>query len=149
MQFVLVTDNGFRFALAHFAITTMPVVTLGEKVWEGIEWILRAGFKPYWLLCHGGEPNQSFIKMCFEDPEEKILLRIISRMASRLLLWQTVRCVKQRLHLRYFGRFGFFCRRSSMEKRCFKTKQQKGMGKITDSFEILLPEAIHFHEGKT
>ncbi len=69
MQFALVTDNGFRFALAHFAITTMPAVTLGEKVWEGIEWILRAGFKPYWLLCDGGEPNRSFIKMCFEDLE--------------------------------------------------------------------------------
>ena len=47
VQFVLVTDSGFRFTLAHFAIATMPAVTLGEKIWEGIEWTLRAGFRLY------------------------------------------------------------------------------------------------------
>ena len=45
VQFALVTDSGFRFALAHFAIGTMPAISLGEQIWEGLEWILKAGFR--------------------------------------------------------------------------------------------------------
>ena len=45
VQFALVTDSGFRFALAHFDIGSMPAITLGEKIWEGVEWIIRAGFR--------------------------------------------------------------------------------------------------------
>jgi len=45
MQFALVTDSGFRFALAHFPVKSMPAVTLLEKFWEGIELCERAGFR--------------------------------------------------------------------------------------------------------
>lgn len=45
MQFAIVTDSGFRFALAHFPVKTMPAVTLLEKFWEGIEHCERAGFR--------------------------------------------------------------------------------------------------------
>ena len=44
MQCALVTDSGFRFLLGHFAVASMPAVTLGEKFWEGVEWVLRTGF---------------------------------------------------------------------------------------------------------
>ena len=44
-QFCLVTDSGFRFVLAHFAITPMPAVILREKIWEGLECLMRAGFR--------------------------------------------------------------------------------------------------------
>jgi len=45
MQFAIVTDSGFRFALAHFPVKSMPAVTLLEKFWEGIELCEREGFR--------------------------------------------------------------------------------------------------------
>ena len=123
----------------------MPAVTLGEKVWEGIEWILRAGFKPYWLLCDGGEPNRSFIKMCFEDPEKENFVTYNIKNGQPLVIMADCKLCKTAAPLTIIWKIWLFCRRSSMENHCFKIKQQKGMGKITDIFEILVPDAMHFH----
>ena len=45
MQFALVTDSGFRFALAHFPVKSLPAVTLLDKFWEGIERSEKMGFR--------------------------------------------------------------------------------------------------------
>ena len=45
MQFALVTDRGFRFALAHFPVSSLTPATLLEKFWEGVEWCLKANFR--------------------------------------------------------------------------------------------------------
>ncbi|KAK3754215.1 hypothetical protein QZH41_013117 [Actinostola sp. cb2023] len=65
MQFCLVTDSGFRFALSHFPVKTMPAISLLEEFWRGVELCQRYGFRIYWLVCDGGEPNRSFIKLLF------------------------------------------------------------------------------------
>ena len=44
VQFALVTDSGFRFALSHYAVDKCRPGELLEKMWECIEWCLRAGF---------------------------------------------------------------------------------------------------------
>ncbi len=44
LQFELVTDSGFRFALSHFAGEKCKPGDLVEKLWECVEWCLRAGF---------------------------------------------------------------------------------------------------------
>ena len=45
MQFASVTDSGFRFALAHFPVDSLPAVIMLEKFWEGVKWCRRAGFR--------------------------------------------------------------------------------------------------------
>ena len=45
LQFALMTDSGFRFALSHFAVDKCKPGELFEKFWGCVEWCLCAGFK--------------------------------------------------------------------------------------------------------
>ena len=52
MQFALITDCGFRFALGHFPVSSLTPATLLEKFWEGVEWCLKANFRYKLNLVH-------------------------------------------------------------------------------------------------
>ena len=44
LQFIFVSDSGFRFLLAHFPTTQCPASVLYLQFWEGVMRMKRAGF---------------------------------------------------------------------------------------------------------
>ncbi|XP_028418403.1 uncharacterized protein LOC114543743 [Dendronephthya gigantea] len=67
LQFVFLSDCGFRFPIAHFPTAQCPSSVLYLKFWEGVLQMRRAGFVIYFSICDGGDPNRQFIKMHFPN----------------------------------------------------------------------------------
>ncbi|XP_028392672.1 uncharacterized protein LOC114517214 [Dendronephthya gigantea] len=67
LQFIFLSDGGFRFPVAHFPTAQCPPSTLYFKFWEGVLLMKQAGFTIYHSICDGGDSNRQFIKMHFTD----------------------------------------------------------------------------------
>ena len=99
LQFIFLSDCGFRFPLAHFPTKQCPPSTLYLQFWEGVMQMKRAGFTyvsylAFWLhfsfpkislhsyqsfcsiyhaICDGGDPNRQFINIHFPDANPREL----------------------------------------------------------------------------
>ncbi|XP_070540318.1 uncharacterized protein [Ptychodera flava] len=67
LQFVFISDGGFRYPVAHFPTRECPPAILHRVFWEGVRLLLKAGFHVHWSCCDGGESNRGFINLHFKE----------------------------------------------------------------------------------
>ncbi|CAH3123779.1 unnamed protein product, partial [Porites lobata] len=73
LQFIFLSDNGFRFPIAQFPSASCTPSALYYLFWEGVIKMQEYGFVIYWCLLDGADVNRQFIKLHFkdQDPVEK------------------------------------------------------------------------------
>ncbi|XP_078364270.1 uncharacterized protein LOC144648637 [Oculina patagonica] len=78
LQFVFLSDNGFRFPVAQFASNNCTPSSLFFCFWEGVKKMLQTGFTIYYCILDGAEVNRQFIKFHFRDESEAIERKFIA-----------------------------------------------------------------------
>ena len=71
LQFVFLGHTGFRFPFAHWPTREVSSVTLKEKFWKAVRWLLEGNFRVHYCGSDGGESNRQMIKAHFEFSDSK------------------------------------------------------------------------------
>lgn len=72
LQFIFLSDSGFRFPIAQFPSGACTPTDLFFLFWEGVLKMRETGFNIYWCILDGAEVNRQFIKLHFKDEAEAI-----------------------------------------------------------------------------
>nr|XP_058940579.1 uncharacterized protein LOC131768892 [Pocillopora verrucosa] len=67
LQFIYVSDNGFRFPIAQYSSGVCAPSSLYFCFWEGVLKMLEIGFEVYWCVLDGADWSRQFVKMHFHD----------------------------------------------------------------------------------
>ncbi|KAL9980208.1 hypothetical protein ACROYT_G008763 [Oculina patagonica] len=72
LQFVFLSDGGFRFPIAQWPSANCTPSDLYHLFWEGVLKMLEIGFEIYWCVLDGADCNRQFIKIHFKgkDPAD-------------------------------------------------------------------------------
>ncbi|XP_044179618.1 uncharacterized protein LOC122961098 [Acropora millepora] len=70
LQFIFISDSGFRFPVAQFPSGECSPSDLYFNFWKGVRKMLEFGFVIYWCILDGAECNRQFVKLQFNgrDP---------------------------------------------------------------------------------
>ncbi|KAM7437563.1 hypothetical protein ABFA07_012832 [Porites harrisoni] len=70
LQFIFISDSGFRFPVAQFPSGECSPSDLYFNFWKGVRKMLEFGFVIYWSIMDGADCNRQFIRMHFRgrDP---------------------------------------------------------------------------------
>ncbi|KAK3719592.1 hypothetical protein QZH41_015729 [Actinostola sp. cb2023] len=74
LQFIFLSDCGFRFPVAQFPSGHCTPTDLYMLFWKGVLKMRETGFSIYWCILDGADCNRQFIKIHFKgicDPAEK------------------------------------------------------------------------------
>ncbi|XP_068680449.1 uncharacterized protein [Montipora foliosa] len=69
LQFVFLSDCGFRCPIAQFPSGSCTPSDLYFLFWEGVLKMLEEGFTIYWCILDGADVNRQFIKIHFKDTD--------------------------------------------------------------------------------
>ncbi|XP_078384405.1 uncharacterized protein LOC144666868 isoform X1 [Oculina patagonica] len=69
LQFIFVSDCGFRFPIAQFPSGDCTPSDLYFLFWEGVLKMLEIGFVVYWCVMDGADCNRQFVKIHFKDKD--------------------------------------------------------------------------------
>ena len=70
LQFIFLSDSGFRFPIAQFPSGSRTATDLFSIFWEGVLKMMECGFNIYWCILDGAEVNRQFIKLHFNGESE-------------------------------------------------------------------------------
>ncbi|KAK2555828.1 hypothetical protein P5673_022469, partial [Acropora cervicornis] len=65
LQFIFISDSGFRFAVAQFPSGECSPSDLCFNFWKGVRKMLEFGFVIYWCILDRAECNRQFVKLHF------------------------------------------------------------------------------------
>ncbi|KAL9977722.1 hypothetical protein ACROYT_G015160 [Oculina patagonica] len=69
LQFVFLSDSGFRFPIDQFPSGACIPTDLFFIFWDGVLKMRETGFKMYWCILDGAAVNRQFINLHFKDKD--------------------------------------------------------------------------------
>ncbi|XP_068735481.1 uncharacterized protein [Montipora capricornis] len=67
LQFIFLSDAGFRFPIAQFPSGHCSPTDLYLQFWKGVQKMTETGFTIYWCILDGADCHRQFIKLHFKD----------------------------------------------------------------------------------
>ncbi|KXJ22079.1 hypothetical protein AC249_AIPGENE3500 [Exaiptasia diaphana] len=73
LQFIFLSDGGFRFPIAQWPSASCSPTDLYHNFWDGVLKMLQYGFSIYWCILDGADCNRQFIQLHFKGKDDYIV----------------------------------------------------------------------------